>query len=170
MLRQVQDYFSGMRGRKLLHAGLQWHLLQGRKEWKSPGLAELVNRLIVAGCPGGNVSAHARGRQDLRHSVAYEAGWRTVRDPTRAASPAVAAQLGHSLKSAAQYTFRHLVAFPVGQEQEGELNFKSPPPPPPSRFPPTYAPGAQGPVILGGQGGGPVEAVLLFSGGTCGGS
>lgn len=62
--------------------------------------------------------------------MAYEAGWRTVRDPTRAASPAVAAQLGHSLKSAAQYTFRHLVAFPVGQEQEGELNFKSPPPSP----------------------------------------
>eukprot|EP00208_Stichococcus_sp_RCC1054_P001202 CAMPEP_0206145992 /NCGR_PEP_ID=MMETSP1473-20131121/29170_1 /ASSEMBLY_ACC=CAM_ASM_001109 /TAXON_ID=1461547 /ORGANISM="Stichococcus sp, Strain RCC1054" /LENGTH=448 /DNA_ID=CAMNT_0053542405 /DNA_START=138 /DNA_END=1481 /DNA_ORIENTATION=- len=63
--------------------------------------------------------------QDLRHSVAYEAGWRTVRDPTRAASPAVAAHLGHSLKSALQYSFRHLLAFPVGGDQEGELNFKA---------------------------------------------
>lgn len=69
--------------------------------------------------------------------MAYEAGWRTVRDPTRAASPAVAAHLGHSLKSALQYSFRHLLAFPVGGDQEGELNFKwappNPSPPPPGR-------------------------------------
>lgn len=110
-----------------------------------------MNRLIVAGCPGGNVSAHARGRQDLRHSVAYEAGWRTVRDPTRAASPAVAAQLGHSLKSAAQYTFRHLVAFPVGQEQEGELNFKFPPP---SASPPPMPPELRDPSFWGVKGAG----------------
>ena len=74
------------------------------------------------------------GRQDLGHSLAYEAGWRTITDPSRAASPAVAAQLGHSLKSAVEYTFRHLDAFPVGEEQDGELRFKCAARPPPLRI------------------------------------
>lgn len=63
--------------------------------------------------------------QALEHSLQYEAGWRTVTDPSRAASDAVARHLGHSLKSALQYTFRHDRHFAAGEGQKGMLQFKS---------------------------------------------
>lgn len=63
--------------------------------------------------------------QDRAHSIAYEAGLRTITDPSRAASNMVARHLGHSLKSAVQYTFRHDRLFALGDGQIGTLQLKS---------------------------------------------
>ena len=41
------------------------------------------------------------------HTLSYELGWRHLTDPSRLASPSVKHQLGHSLKSAVRYIWRH---------------------------------------------------------------
>lgn len=46
-------------------------------------------------------------RDDLRHSITYELGWRTLTDPSRRAAREVQRHFGHALKSSVIYTFRH---------------------------------------------------------------
>ena len=57
-------------------------------------------------------------REDQKHSVLYELGWRTVTDPSRHASRAVQQQFGHTLKSGVVYTFRHS-HWPTGRIADG---------------------------------------------------
>ena len=47
-----------------------------------------------------------RRRDDGRHSLAYELGWRLLDNPTRAASRALRQHLGHSIKSSVAHVFR----------------------------------------------------------------
>jgi hypothetical protein len=57
-------------------------------------------------------------RDDLRHSVTYELGWRTLTDPSRRAAREVQQHFGHSLKSSVIYTFRHS-HWPTGYVSRG---------------------------------------------------
>lgn len=59
------------------------------------------------------------------HSLAYEAAWRTLTDPSRTASTAVTQHLGQSLKSSLKYTRTHSASYTMGNNWKGTFDSSS---------------------------------------------